>query len=80
MAQSGVSGGVRSPVRRPPYQAGWEGLGQHGVLGIEKVGWMKGWGSVMSQNWGICMSEMIERKPWSCCDFESFWENDNSEP
>lgn len=55
MDQSGVSREVRSPVRRLPYQSGCEGLGQHGVLGMERVDWMKEWGSAILRNWGsVC--------------------------
>lgn len=55
MDQSGVSWEVRSPVRRLPYQSGCEGLGQHGVLGMERVDWMKEWGSAILRNWGsVC--------------------------
>ena len=57
-----MSGEVRGTVRRPPYQSGWKGLGQHGALGKEKMGWMKERGDTIPQNWGVCMSGMIERR------------------
>lgn len=49
------SGEVRRTIRRLLYQSRQEGFSQLGVLGLEKVGWMKEWGKKTPQNWvAVC--------------------------